>query len=67
MPAGRLSKKSTKKYKKVGLSGNNDNVNVNVKEKEKEKESKYAGDIKKGKNFLFVGDCVNDFFNVFNG
>ena len=27
----------------------------------------YAGDIKKEKNFLFAGDCVNDFFNVFNG
>ena len=27
----------------------------------------YAGDIKKEKNFLFAGDCANDFFNVFNG
>ena len=63
MRAGRLTKKP-EKPKNLNV---NVNVNVNVKENEKEKEKENAGDIKKEKNFLFAGDCANDFFNVFNG
>ena len=65
MRAGRLIKKTLKILKNPKKPQYNVNVNVNVNVKEKEKEN--AGDIKKEKNFLFAGDCVNDFFNVFNG